>query len=109
MLTENIVRNALHYSPPGGKVTVAAERQGEEIRVVVRDQGPGVPEGELQAIFTPFYRGEERRDHSGYGLGLAIAQRVVSAHGGRISAYTRAEGGLCVEIALPAHAEPGPR
>jgi two-component system OmpR family sensor kinase len=90
-----------------------------------------VPEGELEAIFTPFYRGEERRKQnippgsvcdvsapqgarklgtarrfleSGYGLGLAIAQRVVSAHGGRIAAHNRQEGGLCVEIVLPTRA-----
>lgn len=98
---ENIVRNALHYSPPGSRITVTAERLMEEIHVTVCDQGPGVPEGELASIFTPFYRGEERHDHSGYGLGLAIALRVVNAHGGRISAHNRSEGGLCVEIILP--------
>jgi hypothetical protein len=67
--------------------------------IAVADDGPGVPEAALDAIFEPFVRfGEER---GGYGLGLAIARQVVEAHGGGIRAVNGETGGLRVEITLP--------
>lgn len=112
---ENVVRNAVRYAPVETAVEVRLETSSHTAAVVIRDRGPGVPDGALDDIFAPFYRVEEDRgrpaDGGGVGLGLAIARRAVTAHGGRITARN-ARPGLEVTIALPmAHAErpPGDR
>lgn len=98
---ENVIRNGIKYTAPGTRVTVEAERDGDSLRVRVADAGPGVPEAELDAIFVPFFRGADREQQRGYGLGLAIARRAIQAHGGSIRASNRPDGGLQVEIRLP--------
>ncbi|WP_130470030.1 ATP-binding protein [Candidatus Magnetaquicoccus inordinatus] len=100
---DNLVRNALHHSGQQGVVEVSLQCQDQQACFAVADQGPGVPEEELQRIFYPFYRVEESRAQEGgrFGLGLAIAARVVQEHGGRILAQNRAEGGLLVTVWLP--------
>jgi signal transduction histidine kinase len=113
---ENIVRNAVKYSPPGGVVeievqqTLAADDNGAgRVCVKVRDRGPGVPEAHLASIFQPFFRSDPTSNNvDGHGLGLAIAQRVIAAHGGTLSARNRIGGGLCVTIELPSKG-PTPR
>lgn len=81
----NILRNALTYSDRGEKVAVSVKERDDLVTVSVRDQGPGIPEAELDAIFDPFVRGTAARSRSpSTGLGLFIARRVVEAHGGRI-------------------------
>ena len=106
---ENVVRNALRATPTGGRVELRAELRGDDLVVSVRDQGPGIPEGELTRIFRPFYRLDASRDRKsgGTGLGLAIAERAVRFHGGTISARNAPLGGLVVEIALPLRRAPG--
>ena len=101
---ENVVRNAVHYTPDGGEVSVAVVRDGHFAAARVRDTGPGVPDEHLEAVFQPFFRVEEARDrqHGGAGLGLAIAARAVRLHGGTITARNRPTGGLEVELRLPA-------
>jgi two-component system sensor histidine kinase CpxA len=71
--------------------------------IVVRDHGPGVPEDALDEIFRPFYRVDEARDREagGVGLGLAIAERAVRLHGGRVKAANESPAGLAVTIVLP--------
>jgi signal transduction histidine kinase len=98
---ENVVRNAIRYAPPNSTITVSLE-VGPPVVVRVRDQGPGVPEGELQRIFDPFYRVAPDRDRQsgGVGLGLAIARRAVELHQGTIAARN-ALPGLEVSITLP--------
>lgn len=100
---ENVLRNAIRYSPPGQSVEVTASVEGNELVFTIRDYGPGVPEPELEAIFHPFHRVEEDRNRAsggGVGLGLSIAQRAVLLHHGSISA-SNAQPGLCVRIRLP--------
>lgn len=101
---ENIVRNAIKHSPAGG--TVRMELETDEaagcLGIRVLDRGPGVAQGDLEAIFQPFFRSNDTpKDVEGHGLGLAIAQQVVQAHGGSIKAANRDGGGLCVAISLP--------
>lgn len=99
---ENIVRNALKHSPEGGVVEV--DLQVEQARFLVRvlDRGPGVAADHLEKIFLPFFRSNpEWNNTDGHGLGLAIAQRVIKAHGGTVHARNRDGGGLCVAIELP--------
>jgi signal transduction histidine kinase len=106
---ENAVRNATRYTAEGTTVEVRLERQqaanGEkEIIVRVLDSGPGVPDEALQKIFEPFYRLDDARNRQtgGAGLGLSIADRAIRLHGGQLRASNRKEGGLQVEIRIPA-------
>jgi signal transduction histidine kinase len=104
---ENIVRNAVKYSPPGGVVEIEVQASAADGRVCVRvrDRGPGVPEAHLASIFQPFFRSDPSSNNvDGHGLGLAIAQRVIAAHGGVLSARNRIGGGLCVTVELPVEA-----
>ncbi|MEO0425688.1 MAG: ATP-binding protein [Pseudomonadota bacterium] len=103
---ENVLRNALSYSPASGvvRLRLAASEEGASWVLSLEDQGPGVAEDQLALIFEPFYRaeGEDEGDaREGYGIGLAIARSAVAAHGGRIEAYRAALGGLGVSITLP--------
>jgi two-component system sensor histidine kinase CpxA len=100
---ENVVRNALRYSSPGGVVEVALHAREREAQLIVRDHGPGVPEGDLQRLFEPFFRVAESRsrDSGGDGIGLAITARVLAAHGGGARALNATGGGLQIELSLP--------
>ena len=102
---ENILRNALLYTPSGSRIDInlGKAEDTEDYLVTIADQGPGVAEESLRAIFEPFYRTDQARarESGGYGLGLAIAQRSVSLHHGRIWAENRALGGLRLCVQLP--------
>jgi len=100
---ENVVRNAVSYTAPGTAVELTLARQGEFERIEVRDQGPGVPPGELVKIFEPFHRVAESRarDSGGDGIGLAITARVMAAHRGSAVAENAPGGGLRVALSLP--------
>jgi two-component system sensor histidine kinase CpxA len=97
---ENVVRNAVRHTAEQTTVTVRLGLVPDGALVEVCDQGEGVPEAELSRMFEAFTRiGEARDRHSGgFGLGLSIASQVMAAHGGRISAVNRSEGGLCVSL-----------
>ncbi len=99
---ENVLRNAVRYSPPGASVEVAVQNGDGGLSVSIRDRGPGVPAGDLERIFEPFFRVAESRDRDtgGEGVGLAIAAQVMGA-GGSASAANRAGGGLEVRLGLP--------
>ena len=97
---ENVVRNAVLYSPEGGHILISARTMDDHLRLAVADNGAGVPERDLAAIFDPFNRSVSGRLSAGYGLGLAITRRVVEAHGGAVHAANRPEGGLVVEMKL---------
>jgi two-component system, OmpR family, sensor histidine kinase CpxA len=104
---ENVVRNAIRYTREGTTVEIhleKAEKAGRlEAVVRVTDCGDGVPADALEKMFQPFYRLDSARGRTtgGVGLGLAITERAVRFHGGRVSATNRAGGGLMVEIRLP--------
>jgi signal transduction histidine kinase len=98
---ENVVRNAVRYTPEGTAVEVALTRQNGHAVISVRDRGNGVPEESLEKIFRPFYRTEDARDRQsggGTGLGLAITERAVRMHGGSVQAINASDGGLSVEM-----------
>jgi signal transduction histidine kinase len=95
---ENVIANALRYTPPGGTVLVAAEQSAEDVTFTVEDTGPGVARDELPHLFDRFTKSA---DSGGSGLGLAIARSLVEAHGGTISAELREPHGLRVRIVLP--------
>ncbi|HEY4872798.1 MAG TPA: ATP-binding protein [Steroidobacteraceae bacterium] len=101
---ENVLRNAVRYSPVGSQLHVRAVRRDASIEVVIEDQGPGVPEKDLVLIFEPFYRVDSARDRAegGEGLGLAIAARAITLHHGTIEARNLSPAGLAVRIVLPA-------
>jgi two-component system sensor histidine kinase CpxA len=104
---ENVVRNAIRYTREGTTVEIHLEKTentgGPEAVVRVTDCGSGVPTDALEKLFQPFYRLDDARGRQtgGVGLGLAITERAVRFHGGRVAAVNRAEGGLLVEIHLP--------
>ncbi len=104
---ENVVRNAVAYTRENTTVTVTLEsclvNKILHARIEVRDQGEGVPESELDKIFTSFYRLAPSRDRNsgGSGIGLAISERAVRLHNGSIKAANRPEGGLLITITLP--------
>ena len=99
---ENVLRNALRYTPAGSGVEILLTRVSGAVRLAIRDVGPGVPEDALEKIFTPFFRLDDSRDSAtgGIGLGLAIAHRAVTLHHGRLWAEN-ASPGLRVTIELP--------
>lgn len=102
---ENVIRNAVKYTPEGSAVEVRVERQTgpDRLIVTVADRGPGVPESDLEAVFQPFFRSGAGVKTAGFGLGLAIARRAIEAHGGGIRALNRPDGGLQVDIILQAN------
>lgn len=103
---ENVVRNAVRYTQEGTSVEISLLRDPVAagwLKICVRDHGPGVPEEKLTKLFEPFVRVSEARDREsgGYGLGLAIAERAIRLHGGKITAANASSGGLVVTIHLP--------
>jgi two-component system sensor histidine kinase CpxA len=99
---ENVLRNAIRFTPVDTTVSLKVEDKGREVVVSVRDSGPGVPEEFLVRIFDPFFRVDESREEAagGTGLGLSIARRAVLLHHGEITAEN-ASPGLLVEIVIP--------
>jgi signal transduction histidine kinase len=100
---ENVLRNAIRYSPNDSSIEVATAHTNGRALVDVRDHGPGVPDAALPRLFDPFYRVETDRNRAsgGIGLGLSIARRAIELHKGTIRARN-AEPGLAVEMELPA-------
>jgi len=97
----NIVRNALQAMPDGGTLRVRMGRQEGLARVVFEDSGPGIPPAHLDRIFEPYYSTKR----SGLGLGLALARKIVVAHGGSLEAANRPEGGAAFTLSIPLREE----
>lgn len=100
---ENVLRNAIRFSPENAEIEISASQQFDRVAICVRDHGPGVPDADLQRIFEPFYRVSvsRERDMGGTGLGLAITARVISLHQGAVSASNHHGGGLVVMMVFP--------
>jgi len=99
----NLIDNAAKYSPAGAPIEVGTyvDEAGSRAWIEVCDHGPGFPAGKLARMFELFERGNPESAVPGLGLGLAICQRIVAAHGGGIEARNRPEGGACVKLWLP--------
>ena len=99
----NLVANAIQYTPQGGEVFLSLKRIGEQVRLIVRDTGPGIPAEDLPYIFERFYRAEKSRTRSktsGFGLGLSITKWIVEQHGGQIKVESKEGEGTTFVIWL---------
>lgn len=99
---ENVIRNAITHTETGTAVLVSSRIEGRQLLLAIEDDGNGVPDGELEAIFKPFSQSSSGTARSGFGLGLAITRRAAEWHGGGATAENRASGGLRVLVKLPA-------
>jgi signal transduction histidine kinase len=99
----NLLSNAVKFSHPGGMVTVDARREGGNVVISVEDEGKGIPEGELQQLFTIFGKTGSRgtKGELGSGLGLAIVHKIVTEHGGSIEVESRIGEGSIFSVSLP--------
>jgi PAS domain S-box-containing protein len=106
-----IIDNAVKYTKPGGTIKMNLESDGASARLVVADNGIGIPEGDLLRVFQRFYRVKQRRQHlaqSGAGLGLPIAKWIAESHNGTVSIASVLGLGTTVTITLPLHGFPTP-
>ncbi|MEK6206958.1 MAG: ATP-binding protein [Chloroflexota bacterium] len=100
-ILDNLLDNAVKYSPAGSPITISLTVQGGEAQVRVADEGVGVPTDEQARLFTPFYRTSRTADVPGTGLGLHISQRLAARHGGRLWLEASSDAGSVFALALP--------
>jgi signal transduction histidine kinase len=102
---QNLVANAVRHTPESGRITLEAAAEGDIIRLIVRDSGPGIPAEHLPHIFDRFYKADvsrsDPRSKAGSGLGLSIVKAIVERHGGRVAAANADGGGAEFTIELP--------
>lgn len=108
-VVNNLIDNALKFTPTGGKVTVRLRAEGNDAVFSVADNGPGIPPEDLPHIFDRFFRGDRSHSHdggrTGTGLGLSICQAVIQAHGGRVAVETNINHGTTFQVAIPLASE----
>nr|WP_281063599.1 ATP-binding protein [Halobacillus andaensis] len=99
----NVLDNAIHYSPADTTVQVTVESETDYTKILVQDEGPGVPEEAVDHLFERLYRVEKSRSraHGGSGLGLSIVKEIIHAHGGEVRARNGSQGGLVVTMKWP--------
>ena len=102
-IVNNLISNALRYTPSGGSVLATLCRKDDMAELAIADTGPGIPEEALPRIFERFYRADKARsrDSGGVGLGLSIARQLALAHGGSLTAANRAGSGAEFTLQLP--------
>jgi two-component system sensor histidine kinase CpxA len=104
---DNVLRNAIRFSPEGGILTLSLNRADQQLTFKMCDQGPGVSDDQLEDIFAPFAQADQSRNHAtsgyggGYGIGLAMVKRILDMHHGDVKANNITDSGLCVEWTLP--------
>jgi two-component system OmpR family sensor kinase len=103
LVVANLIDNAVKFSPAGGAVTVRVSESGAEALVAITDDGPGIQQDELPRVFERFYRGRNARTGAapGVGLGLALTQAIVRAHGGHIEVFNQPGRGASFCVHLP--------
>jgi two-component system sensor histidine kinase KdpD len=99
----NLIDNSLKYSPVNTPIDIKAAAFKDKVRIEVKDQGIGIPQGDLKRIFEKFYRVERPQKISGTGLGLSICKGIIEAHGGQISAQNNPDKGATFTIMIPSH------
>jgi heavy metal sensor kinase len=101
----NLIDNAVKYTPDDGQVRLLAQPKDQQVAITIEDTGPGIPDTKLTQIFERFYRLDSARNRAqgGFGLGLAIAKRIVDLHGGAILVNSTPDQGTQFTIALPLH------
>lgn len=97
----NLIENALKYTPPDSPIEISASQEGTFLKTQISDHGPGLEKDDEEHIFEKFYRGLKTGTQGGVGLGLAICKSIVEAHGGKIWAETRRDGGASFYFTLP--------
>jgi two-component system sensor histidine kinase CpxA len=106
---DNVLRNAIRFSPDAGVLTLSLKKVNQQLVFKMCDQGPGVSEDQLEDIFAPFTQADQSRSHAasgyggGYGIGLAMVQRILNMHHGDVRASNIPGAGLCIEWSLPDH------
>lgn len=100
----NLISNAITYVQEGGEINVVLQKEEDKIKIIVKDNGPGIPEEDLPRIFERFYRVDKARSRElgGSGLGLSIADEIVKAHGGKILVESKVGSGTTFTVVLPA-------
>ncbi|MGE8144106.1 two-component system sensor histidine kinase KdpD [Pseudomonas frederiksbergensis] len=102
----NLIENAVKYTPPATTIGLGARATPDTLELWVTDEGPGLPHGHEEAIFSKFMRGKKESAIPGVGLGLAICRAIAQAHEGTITGVTRPEGGACFTLRLPRETPP---
>ena len=97
----NLLDNAIKYTPPGGWISIEADRLGQEMEIRIKDNGTGIPAEDLPRIFERLYRGDKSRTHRGLGLGLSLVQAVLNAHQGRVEVQSQPGRGSTFIFFLP--------
>src|SRR4028119_1100647 len=100
----NLIDNAIKYTPASGKITISIfHRTTEKVQVIVSDNGPGIPEGNLERIFEDHFRLQRDKEQDGYGLGLSLCRRIVQAHYGKIWVESILGEGSSFNFTLPVY------
>ncbi|NLP84344.1 PAS domain-containing sensor histidine kinase [Microbacterium sp. CFH 90308] len=109
---DNIVSNAIKYTPPAGRVRIVGHADGDTMTITVADTGIGIPSADLPHVMTPYFRSTQARETAtGTGLGLGITREIVTAHGGTLTIESEEGAGTTVTVSLPrgAHTAPAER
>ena len=106
-MATNLIDNAIKYTPRGGRVRVALRRDAEEVRLVVADEGPGIPEAQREVALQRFARLDSSRSEPGSGLGLSIVAAAARVHRATLCLSDN-EPGLRVEVIFPASSQDKP-
>jgi signal transduction histidine kinase len=103
---ENLIRNALKFTPPGGRIDIRLDKQPDAVLVAIEDTGCGIAEEDLEHVFDRFYRAENatQSGSNNAGLGLAIVRKILDLHGSRISVTSQVDRGTCFEFDLTTQA-----